>query len=73
MSAGKASEAVRQHQVVFLLADRSVDQSPSNADVLSVASDHMRSNIRQVRLTESDEMRPRLAKDVLEALSDEEG
>lgn len=72
MSAWETSEAICQHVMIRLRADRRIDQCPSNADVLSSTTNHMRSYVLQVRLAELHEMRPWLGKDVLQTLRDEE-
>ena len=71
VSTRKAPKRIVEVGISWCSADGGIHQRPSNADILAVAPDDMRSNISQIRLAERDEMRAVLGEHVLDALGDE--
>lgn len=73
MPAEVTAEAFVQQALICLRANGRADQRPPARNVLAVATHHMRGNVGEVRLAACQQVRPRLADQVLDARGDEKG
>ena len=71
MSTRKAAKGVGKQLRVLLRANRGIQQRPANANVLTIAPYNVGADVRQLRVTDGEKMRPWLAEDVFQALGDE--
>ena len=73
MPAEKAAKPIIKRAPIRLRADTRADKRPPSTDIQPVATEHVRRYIRQIRLAPREQIGPRLAEHVLDALGQEQG